>query len=406
TLSTLFSQEKYISGKLIHDEESQKLWGFSSEGIGYIEPGKLSSRPKVSNVPIPNQIRKSKSGYENILYVGDNTYLLGTTEGYLSLNLDALESSASTINLNTITSNNLHNSFNSLSKSEDITLKNKDNNLQFTYSVANYDTFSPTMYQYRLDGIYDEWSNWSPESEVLFENLPSGTYEFQARAKVGDILSGNTVSFPFQIERSWFLKPLAIVVYVLSFFGLLLALHYLNRKHYKRQQQKLMDRKQRELELEQLESQRKLVQFKNQNLRLDIENKNRELGIATMNLIKRNELLNNIKEELTIAKSIDEIRDVVKLINRNLNNTDDWKLFEEAFNNADKDFLKKVKGIHPSLTPNDLRLCAYLRLNLTSKEIAPLLNISHKSVEVKRYRLRKKMGLAHDTSLTNYIIEL
>jgi len=68
--------------------------------------------------------------------------------------------------------------------------------------------------------------------------------------------------------------------------------------------------------------------------------------------------------------------------------------------------MRTIKALHPSITPNDLRLCAYLRLNLSSKEIAPLLNISHKSVEVKRYRLRKKMGLSHDQSLSSYIIEL
>ena len=68
--------------------------------------------------------------------------------------------------------------------------------------------------------------------------------------------------------------------------------------------------------------------------------------------------------------------------------------------------MKKIKQLHPSLTANDLRLCAYLRLNLASKEIAPLLNISPRSVEVKRYRLRKKMDLPHEISLTNYIIEL
>ncbi|MGB6268799.1 MAG: LuxR C-terminal-related transcriptional regulator, partial [Olleya sp.] len=87
-----------------------------------------------------------------------------------------------------------------------------------------------------------------------------------------------------------------------------------------------------------------------------------------------------------------------------INNKDDWNLFEEAFNNADKDFLKKVKSRHVLLTSNDLRLCAYLRLNLSSKEIAPLLNISPRSVEVKRYRLRKKMELEHDVNLTDYIL--
>ena len=196
------------------------------------------------------------------------------------------------------------------------------------------------------------------------------------------------------------------MLYVLIFLTLAFLVHYVNRRHYKKQQQMLISKKERELELEQLESQRQIMEFRNKNLRLDIDNKNRELGMATMNLVKRNELLNNIKGELSNSKSNNKIQDVVKLINSSLNNTSDWKLFEEAFNNVDKDFMKRIKTFHPSITPNDLRLCAYLRLNLSSKEIAPLLNISHKSVEVKRYRLRKKMGLDHDQSLSNYIIEL
>ena len=125
-----------------------------------------------------------------------------------------------------------------------------------------------------------------------------------------------------------------------------------------------------------------------------------------MNLIKKNEFLNNIKKELKLTKDVSNLKYVIEIIDRDLNNTDDWKLFEEAFTNADKDFFKKIKEVHPKLTPNDLKLCAYLRLNLSSKEIAPLLNISAKSVEVKRYRLRKKLELPHDSSLTNYIFEL
>ncbi|MDG2368916.1 MAG: LuxR C-terminal-related transcriptional regulator, partial [Flavobacteriaceae bacterium] len=97
---------------------------------------------------------------------------------------------------------------------------------------------------------------------------------------------------------------------------------------------------------------------------------------------------------------------VIKLIDRHLNNQDDWKFFEEAFNNADKDFLKKVKELHSSLTNNDLRLCAYLRLNLSSKDIAPLLNISLSSVEIKRYRLRKKMNLSRNEGLTDHLLSL
>ena len=86
---------------------------------------------------------------------------------------------------------------------------------------------------------------------------------------------------------------------------------------------------------------------------------------------------------------------MIELINNNLNTSDDWKLFEEAFKNTDKWFMKKLKSEHSNLTSNDLILCTYLRLNLSSKEIAPLLNISIRSVEVKRYRLSKKLSLIH-----------
>jgi DNA-binding CsgD family transcriptional regulator len=169
----------------------------------------------------------------------------------------------------------------------------------------------------------------------------------------------------------------------------------------------MLEEANRELELKELEAQRKIMRINNERLEQDIDSKNRELAISTMSLVKKNEFLARIKSDLKQVNQKDQKLDnVLKTINKNLNNTDDWSLFEEAFNNADKDFLKKIKSKHSALTPNDLRLCAYLRLNLTSKEIAPLFNISTRSVEVKRYRLRKKMDLSREASLTNYILEI
>ena len=119
-----------------------------------------------------------------------------------------------------------------------------------------------------------------------------------------------------------------------------------------------------------------------------------------------NSLLNKIKKDLLQVEDTAQIKNVVKTIDKNLSNNKDWEFFEEAFNNADKDFLHKIKDQHPNLTPSDLKLCAYLRLNLSSKEIAPLLNISIRSVEIKRYRLRKKMDLEHEDGLVDYILSV
>ncbi|MGJ8547960.1 triple tyrosine motif-containing protein [Winogradskyella wichelsiae] len=405
-LSDLLNNDNYVSGKLFSDVENNRLWVFSKNDITYVEPGKFSSDPKINVIGISNEVRKSKSGFENMLDLGDYNYLIGTTEGYLTVDLSKIEHRSLDMHLNNVQYGSHPNELTALDLKSDEVFKNETNNVKFQYSITNYSMLSNSKYQYRLIGIYNKWSDWSSNSEAFFENLPYGEYTFQARALSNGIPSANNVSFSFAIDKPWYFKPLAIISYVVLSILVLYVLYFFNKKHYKKEQQKLLEKKERQLKLEQLENQRQLIQFKNTNLQLDIENKNRELGMATMNLVKRNELLSNIKDELSKRKSLNEVDNVIKLINSSINNTGDWQLFEEAFNNVDKDFMKKIKALHPSITASDLRLCAYLRLNLSSKEIAPLLNISHKSVEVKRYRLRKKLELDHDHSLSSYIIEL
>ncbi|MEJ6792238.1 MAG: LuxR C-terminal-related transcriptional regulator [Lacinutrix sp.] len=187
---------------------------------------------------------------------------------------------------------------------------------------------------------------------------------------------------------------------------LVFILHHFYNGYHKKLREKVIFKAERDLEHKELENKQQQMHFENLKLQQDIDSKSRELAISTMSMIKKNEFLNTIKSELNNKDANLNIKSVIRIIDKNINNTDDWKFFQEAFNNADKDFLKKLKAEHSILTPNDLKLCAYLRLNLSSKEIAPLLNISARSVEVKRYRLRKKMNLPHKTSLANYIIEL
>ena len=176
--------------------------------------------------------------------------------------------------------------------------------------------------------------------------------------------------------------------------------------YYKRQRNKLIEVNTRKLELIELGNQRELMKVRNEQLQNDIESKNREIAIATMSTLKRNEFLNKIKKDLTDMESLTKVGQLIKKINKNLKNNDDWQYFEDAFNNADKDFFKEIKAKHQELTNNDLKLCAFLRLNLSSKEIAPLLNISVHSVEIKRYRLRKKMNLSREIRIVDYIMTL
>ena len=130
----------------------------------------------------------------------------------------------------------------------------------------------------------------------------------------------------------------------------------------------------------QLENDRTVMKLRNDKLQSEVESKNRELAATTMSIVRKNELLMSIKEALL---SSGNGKEVLPIVDDNINSEGDWEHFQEIFNQTDRDFLTRLKNLHPDLTPNDIKLCIYLRLNLSSKEIAPLLNISTQSVEIK-----------------------
>lgn len=406
--SNLFNKEDFTSGKLVVDTKSDKLWGFSNYNISYVSPGKLSNIPSINKISLLSGLRNDVSGYENITNLKDNLYLYGTSHGYILIDLDKMVSKPFKVNIASISISTYKHGykFNLIDKSLTGDFKSKENNIEFEFSTPEYEKYNMPEYQFKLNGIYEEWSPWITNSSALFENLPYGKYTFYVKSRLGHQISENTESYTFTIERPWYISNTAIAGYILFVLFFSLVMHTIYKQYYKRQREKLLHKTQRELELKELENKEQLMRFNNDKLKQDIENKNRELDNSTMSLIKKNEFLNSIKKELQKTGDNKNLKQVIRIIDKNLNNTDDWHAFEEAFNNADKDFLKKMKTLHPSLTPNDLRLCAYLRLNLASKEIAPLLNISARSVEVKRYRLRKKMNLEHDASLTDYILNI
>ncbi|CAI8377668.1 MAG: Uncharacterised protein [Polaribacter sp. SA4-10] len=404
--SSLIDSYNFISANLIHDPVKNRLWSFSKEQIKYLTPGKLSNKPKVTSISISEHIPKAVSGYENITYLEHQKYLIGTSDGFIQMDLKSLKNPTNfKVHINKVNSFKLDEIKNSVDLTVVNEFDNTENNIELLFSTPNFNNISVTKYQYQLLGQNKGWSTPSKSSSVLFENISYGSYTFKVRGIIAGKLSDNVAKYQFEIKRPWYYSNLFISAYVSLFLFFIYVLHITSKRYYKRQRERLLDKAQKELVLKELESSQAIIKINNEKLRNDIENKNRELAISTMNIIKKNEFLSSIKTEL-IKSDVSKNSSVVKIIDKNLNNTDDWKMFQEAFNNADKDFLKKMKSMHSNLTPNDLRMCAYLRLNLSSKEIAPLLNISPRSVEVKRYRLRKKMSLPHDANLTNYILEI
>jgi DNA-binding CsgD family transcriptional regulator/ligand-binding sensor domain-containing protein len=403
--NSITKDETYKSGKLVNTNDG-KLWVFTNKNVIIFSPGKLNTTPEINKVFLPVDLRKDYVGFENISLLFEEKYLLGTSFGYLVIDTEKINNKKQSIQLNSITKRKLNNAEKFIPLNNNNIFKYEYNNLNFSFSVPTYEKFTEVTYKYIIEGRHNHWTAWNKRPNASFDNLPFGKYTFKAKAKIGNSESINEISYSFEILRPWYLGNFYILMYCTLFLLIILIIHIANKRHYKKQKQILIHKKQQEFERSQLENERELMKLRNDKLRSDIDGKNRELAASTMSIIKKNEFLNSIKKELSEFENNTLIKPVIKIIDKNLNNTSDWKLFQEAFNNADKDFLIKVKDKYPILTPNDLRLCAYLRLNLSSKEIAPLLNISHKSVEIKRYRLRKKMGLAKKDNLIHHILEI
>ncbi|HEA28596.1 MAG TPA: hypothetical protein ENH91_01140 [Leeuwenhoekiella sp.] len=322
------------------------------------------------------------------------------------MDLDKIKSQSFTIELNSVKNSGLKTDVEYVSLTDSPQFGAKANNLRFTYNVPVYEKYQTVNYQYMLQGLNEQWSTWDAGQEVLFENLPHGNYKFEVRAQVGDQLTQNSAAYTFQVNRPWYLSITAIILYILMACFVLVLFHFYNRSYYRKQAVALKGENQRKLALSRSENEKAVMRLENEKLEDDFKSKSRELAASAMSIVKKNELLTAIKKDLLPIKQEAQVKTVIRTIDKNLSATKDWQFFEEAFTNADKDFFNKIKESHPKLTPKDLKLCAYLRLNLASKEIAPLLNISVRSVEIKRYRLRKKMDLQHKKSLVEYIISL
>ena len=149
--------------------------------------------------------------------------------------------------------------------------------------------------------------------------------------------------------------------------------------------------------------------MKSEKLQNELTYKSKELANATMMVINHEELLNKLKSEIQENIRIGRITrshgsKLVKMIDSNLSGEDEWALFQENFDLIHENFFRKLTDQYPALTPSDLRLCALLRLNYSSKEIAKMLNLTLRGVEAARYRLRKKLNLNEEENLASFII--
>jgi len=155
----------------------------------------------------------------------------------------------------------------------------------------------------------------------------------------------------------------------------------------------------------------KNLELEKENLTNDLDYKNKELTTNVMYLLKKNELILNVCDKLKKAKMSFKLenRAVVEDVIRDLESAskgDMWKEFELRFQEVHSDFYDKLTSLFPNLTPNELKLCAFLRLNMSTKDIAAITFLSINGINIARHRLRKKLNMDKDESLIMFLSTL
>ena len=296
----------------------------------------------------------------------------------------------------------------------------KYNQLKFEFSANDFENYKNLQFSTFLESLDSEWSAWDPQTNREFTNLRHGMHTFKVKARNIFQSESNISEVTFEILRPWYLKWWAYVIYALAWISLIFAMAWyvkLRMEKSKRieeeRQKQLFKEREEKLQTEALEAEKEVIKLRNEKLHAEMKIKDKELANSTMEMIQKNKSLISINKEL--RKLIRETQDntskdrlnlLIRKINRQINAENQWEVFEKHFESVHEDFLNDLKLKFPDLTPRELKLCAYLRLNISSKEIATLMNISTRGVEISRYRLRKKLKLDHKTNLTAFIMSI
>jgi ligand-binding sensor domain-containing protein len=277
-----------------------------------------------------------------------------------------------------------------------------ENMLGFKFAKLQFNQHNEVMLQYRLEGFDEKWFNvTSPSSTFVasYTNVPPGHYVFKVRG--ADDTDKIFVSLKVTIDPPfWETVYFRMAVALMAF----LALYLIYKVITTRREEKLRQAA--------LAANQKIKQLENENLQQLIDYKNRELANISMNLVQKTKFLSEQIQRLEGIAGVAQqdvrgkLNGLIETMNKEINTEKDWEYFELHFDKVHQNFISKLKQNFPELSATDIRLAALIRIDLSNKEIAELMNRSVRSIESSRYRLRKSLNLQHGDNLSDHLFKL
>lgn len=363
--------------------------------------------------------------FESLYFLSKSDLIVGTEEGFSVLHKDMQTTNVlnSSVHIRRVYTTSKRDSLvygcSFLNNDSLLQLNYRNNSIRIEFSAIYSDMSVPMQYSCRLQGaIGAEWSNWGNASSKEYTDLPEGDYLFSVRAipsNASEYLATYT-QLRFTILPPWYRCWWAYCAYVLA--GLLFV-YYLYMRFCESQkrlvQQKELDMLRQKLEFEESNAAKdqKIDSLKEANLKAELKYKTEELALTTLNIVRKNEMLQSIrKDAIGISHSIADgnlvnlrrrTQCLISSIDTNIEHDDDFAAFQRSFDAVHQDFFHVLQNRFPKLSAKDKMLCAYISMDLMSKEIAPLLNISIRGVEISRYRLRRKLQLSEKENLQEFL---
>lgn len=413
----------YLKGnniRSIQQDKSGNIWYFSDDNCGVL---RLREDGNYSNINLPFRPINDKfvKGFEFVYSLDNENVFFGAENGFI--HYDPSVSKNYTYPFRTYIKSMRSYNPDSVYLMDEVTNKPividySNNDVEFVFAANDFENPGEILFSTFLEGYDEKWSDWQLRISRDYTNLNEGEYTFRVKAKniYGTITDEAGVEFkvlpPF--HRTLF----AFFLYGLGLLLLLILFIWAVKKRYKRakarsqlRQEENFRKKEELLKRETLEAEKQLIRMRNEKLREDIKQKDKELANSTMQTLQKNKMLITLRDELKklAGHSKDEghkheASRLVRKINKEIDDESQWNIFETHFESVHEELLTRLKTAYPDLTPSELKLCAYLRMNISSKEISVLMNISTRGVEISRYRLRKKLNLSRETNLTDFIL--
>lgn len=266
-------------------------------------------------------------------------------------------------------------------------LDHTDQAFSLFFTSTRYDARS--QFSYRMRGFNDDWQLGSPgQNRATYTDLPPGTYRFEVSLDTESTGIVVRIAPPFW-DTFWFQALMTLLG--LGLIGLSVMV--------------LVRRRERQHQQEMLVANAKILTLENAQLNNTLKTQNAQLMSSSAQVAQKNELISALKDQLQTLQvgPPDRLKDLLDTMDRELKGEKYWEEFDFYMHHVDKAFTQALLARHPDLTQNDLRICLLIRLNLTTKETAALLNITSRGVEQSRYRLKKRLQLPREADLWQYI---